>query len=131
MKGYIYKKNSTRGISLIEILFSALLASVLAATLYGAFVVAADAKALAHHRLIAIYWTVAAIEWEKSALRPGMPVPNDFQTDQWGVPIRNELQQYKAAGLIVPTPANDWAAAKVDEPAALRRRRVRYTQWTE
>ena len=68
---------NNKGLSLVEVVISALIVGVLMAGLYAAYISAKNMTALALHKAVALAWATSKIEGEKNGMQDDYIDPSD------------------------------------------------------
>ncbi len=68
---------NNKGLSLVEVVMSALIVAVLMAGLYSVYVSAKNMTALALHKAVALHWAASRIEAQKTGMTDPYTDPSD------------------------------------------------------
>ena len=110
----IKKCLNNKGLSLVEVVMSAVIVSILMAGLYAVYFNAKNMTSLAFHKIVALAWATSYIEGEKNGM------PDGSYTD----PSEDNM-------LAEETARN---ASRVPDPTAYKESMIRYSvevRWTE
>lgn len=88
-----------KGLSLVEVVMSALIVSVLMAGLYAVYISSKNMTALALHKAVALHWAVSSIEAEKNGMRDPYTNPGD-----------DNILANDKGGSVVPSNTNEGAS---------------------